>query len=929
MKIIKPMKMGLLHGTYTIAETHQFVVKPVLFFELLATENILPDPEAWPRVMSALPATQPFDEVMPKPQAEVLLVGNAVSEGGKPVAALEVELRVGSMQKKLMVSGDRVWQKRFIRHRATPPAPFISKSISWDRAFGFKDSPENPIGQGTLAQGALGETQIALPNIEYLDHQLSSPRKKVAPAGYGPIDPQWAPRTLSNEQYNQDYIDRVFPALPDKLDFSRFNRAPLDQRIDLSGREKFMLSNLHPDHPRIEGSLPALSPRAFVNIDKGFEEIDLTLETVWFLPSVGLGALVFCGQRPVSRRYAQLEVDNLMIAYESWSSGPRSVDYYEDVLKKRVNPKTAGAHVLDESQLSPQLTAQQQALKLQQHEAAVARVNRSRENVAKRKQEQISSEHGLKNVQKKELKSIDPRLVISPEAIEQRDFSLGPILNYTAEQEKAAEDQILTAKKEAAKSEAKNTMSAESVIEKALEKTRKKVNLDNENSSLSDDDLSSPLRSKVIAKPELSAMAEGLSELTKKMPPPYESPSENTLSIDSSDKPEMSSATDGLTRTIANMPVSPSALLSNATSTDNISKLELLGISSALKPRPISYLKAQDAGAALRSAVIEIREAGEEMAYRDFTGADLSNLDFSGENFEGSIFECAFLEGCSFAGANLAGASFLGAKLGRVNFSSANLSNANFSYAEGTDVSFINADLTGQAMMNSTHLKDADFTGAKLDGLLMLNAKLLCAFFKGTELSQIKFTASDLSGSEFIEATLDGCLFADCRLRSSDWQNVSANRCVILNSSLQFSSFFECSLERCQVAGGSWLTGVSFVKSRLRACGLRSAIGTGISFDESAISDSDLAMTNFSGGSFIKTTMTGCLANESNYENSIFTDALLARTNFQDSNFSRADLSGADFLQSDVLLAQFEEANYDDAKNIMPTKILRLKNDRR
>ncbi|MDB2646862.1 DUF2169 domain-containing protein [Pseudomonadales bacterium] len=929
MKIIKPMKMGLLHRTYTIAETHQFVIKPIFFFDLFATENVLPDPEAWRRVMSALPATQPFDEVMPKPVKEVLLVGEAFSEGGKAVTELEVELSIGQLQKQLQVSGDRIWQKRFMRSRATAPAPFKSKPISWDRAFGFKDLPENPIGQGSLTQGAFGETQIALPNIEYLDQRLNSPRQKVAPAGYGPIDSQWAPRTVSNELYDQEYVDRTFPALPDNLDFARFNMAPIDQRIELSGREKFTLLNLHPDYPSIEGTLPALIPRAFVNIDKSFDEIELKLETVWFLPSVGLGALVFCGQREVSRRHAQLQVDNLMLAYESMDCEPRSVEYYEDVLNKRVDPKTSAAHVMDESQLSPQLTAEQEALQLQQHQAEVARVNLVRKNAANLKQEQISAEHGLGKVEYEAPKPVDSRLVMSPEAVSQRNFSLGPMLDYTAEQERAAQEQIVAAKKEEGKSEVQNTMSAETIREKALEKTRKRVKLNNDTSPTNDAGSTIPPRSEVITNPDLPAMAASLTQLTKKMPALQGSSSPEPLSPDGSNIPEMSKATDSLDRTIKKISPISEAASAGATDSEALNKLELVGLAAALKPQPISYLKAQDAGAVLRAAVIKMREAGEELAYRDFTGADLSGLDFSGENCEGSIFECASLEGCFFVNSNLAGASFVGAKVGKADFTNSNLSSANFSYAIGESVAFVNADLSGQVMMNSTRLQSADFTRAKLDGVMMLNSQLPCALFKDAELMHIKSTASDLSGAEFIGTTLSGSFFSDCKLRFSAWQDVSANRCVLLNSSLQFSSFFKCSLERCQLAGGSWLTGVIFVKSKLLACGFRSAAGTGISFDESAISKSDLAMTEFPGGSFNKVTIVDCLSNESNYEGSNFTNALLARTNFQDSNFTKTDLSGADFHQSDVLTAEFGEANYNDAKNIMPTKVLRLNRDRR
>jgi uncharacterized protein YjbI with pentapeptide repeats len=851
------MKMGVLHNTYTIAKAHQMVVKPILFFDLLATENILPDPEAWRRVMSVLPAGQPFDEAMPKPLSEVLLIGNAVSQDDKSVTELEVELRVGALQKKLKVTGDRIWQKRFLRRKASPPAAFTSKPITWDRAFGFNGLAENPVGQGALTQGAAGETLIALPNIEYLDDQQSSPRGKIMPAGYGPINSLWAPRTQSNALFDQAYIDRIFPALPDDLDFSRFNMAPIDQRMELVGTEPFSLLNLHAEQAKVEGTLPGFTPRAFVDIDGSLAEVDLHLETVWFLPSVGMGALVFCGQKEVGRRHAQLEVDNLLLAYESADSTPRTIEYYESVLRKRTDPKTSIAHVMDESQLSPQPSSEQQALQQQQHNAELARVNLARTNAAKTQQDHITAKHGLTDVAYTAPQPIDPRLVKSPESIAQRDFSLAPMLEYVAEQRSKAEKQLIDAKSDAAENPDQQVMSADSVREKALEQTT-------EQNSLSD------------KLPPLSA-----TDTTKRLNP------------------------------------------------EEQKKLELSGRAAALNPQPISYLKAQDAGAVLRAAVTEMRKAGESLAYRDFTGADLSGFDLSNENLAGSIFECACLEDCSLVGANLSGASFIGAKVSRCDFSNADLANANFSHAVGEDVLFVNADLSGRVMMHSTRLETADFTGAKLIGVLMVKAQLRCALFQGALLTQTTSTASDFSGTEFIGSSLEGCLFTDCRLRYSAWQEVVAKRCVILNCSLQFASFFECSLERCQWAGSSWLTGVSFIKSRLQACGFRSAEGTGIAFDESAICESDLAMVNFPWASFKKTTFAGCLANESNYAFSDFTNALLAKTNFQDSKFTGSDLTGTDFFQSDVLLAEFDGANYDDAVNIMPNKILRLNNDRR
>ena len=74
-------------------------------------------------------------DVHPHPQSafEVFLVGSAQAPEGRPVPALTVGLTVGSVSKTMAVFGDRWWTPH---GQMTPPQPFTTMPLTWDRAFG-------------------------------------------------------------------------------------------------------------------------------------------------------------------------------------------------------------------------------------------------------------------------------------------------------------------------------------------------------------------------------------------------------------------------------------------------------------------------------------------------------------------------------------------------------------------------------------------------------------------------------------------------------------------------------------------------------------------------------------------------------------------------------------------------------------------------
>ena len=859
MRVIKPLRVGLLQRSFSIGESHRLAIKPVLFFDLLSTQSLISEAEAWKTLISFMPREQVFDEAMPKAKPEVLLQGTAYAPLGQPVTELTVELDFGAVDKRLRVTGNRIWQKSFLSRRATPPADFTQMPLSWERSFGYKDYPENPIGQGAISIGPSEETLVALPNIEYPDDSLTTPKGVIRPANFGAIAPLWAPRSDSNALFDQEYMDKVFPSLPESLDLAVYNAAPRDQHLDeILGDEEFRLTNLHRDRELITGLLPQYVPRVFANRLDSFEEVNLVPETLWLLPDLNLGALLFCGVLESNARFAQLEIDNLLLAYESRKDPARDPEYYKEVLELRTNIQTAGEHAFNESQLSPQLTPDQREAREKEHADEVNRLEAEEEREWARQKEKFEREHGVAVSDEQRPKSVDPRLVVAPAATARGDFSLSGPLQYAEEKKIEGDNRLIEARRSMENGPQPPSMTEEQVQEMALSRTRDQRFL-------------------------------------------------------SDDIPQTGVATE------KEMPTS-----------DELRRLELSGLAAASQPMPLSVLKAQDAGTVLRDAITESRSKRESLAFRDFTGADLSGFNFDGENCEGSIFECANLENCSFVGASLMSTSFLSARISGCTFDSSNLTGANFNYATGEGVSFQDADLGGTVMMNNSDISEAVFSGAKFGQLLANNSSLQHSkFFCSDEPISLVFSKTDLRGSEFSSISLNRSSFIDCDFRRTDWRDVDARQCVLLNARMQLTNAEECRFELCQFGGDSWMTLSRWANTTFYRCGFRSAVGTGVSFENSTLNNTDLGMVSFRSANFRSANLSECIAANSDYSYGDFGNALLMKTNFTESLFIDSNLTGTDFYQSDVLLAELAQANTDEAKNIIPTKLERLDRERR
>jgi hypothetical protein len=205
-----------------------------------------------------------------KPATDLLLVASAHAPGGRPASKVPVSLRVGQLQKQLLVHGDRVYRSGL---KTSASKSFITQPIRYELAFGGTDLSDsdprnhrfdarNPIGRGLALRAGQLEDQPAHA-IEYPSGDPAS----VGPAGFGPIDPAWLPRRALAGTYDERWERTKKPLLPDDFDPAYGLSSPTDQRIarPLVGGEPVELVNMTP-----EGRLVFVIPRMSLEFRSAF-----------------------------------------------------------------------------------------------------------------------------------------------------------------------------------------------------------------------------------------------------------------------------------------------------------------------------------------------------------------------------------------------------------------------------------------------------------------------------------------------------------------------------------------------------------------------------------------------------------------------------------------------------------------------------------
>ena len=360
MKVIKPLKLGVLYKTFEYRNRYFWSPAVLVFFDYGTQPHLCTEIDMWKFTADVLGKEAVLDGGMPKERGEVLVSGAFQSPGGKNVPAGRVRLVCGGIDKSLFVFGDRYWKRgKNLAWRMSDPEPMAQKEISYANAFGGSSYPRNPVGKGVAPVDLPGSgTVYPLPNIEYPDQLVVSTQDKSEPACFNPIDLTWPQRFSKGGTYDQTWYNERFPGLADDIDWTFYNTAPEDQQISgfFSGTETFRIEGMHAQEPIIEAKLPGIRPRCFTTKNTegktGFEEIDLRMDTVWLFPNALKGVLIYHGLTEVYSDTA-MDIDHLVLGYENLDGERRDKLHYHEALTKRLDKEKGFLALLDESDLIP------------------------------------------------------------------------------------------------------------------------------------------------------------------------------------------------------------------------------------------------------------------------------------------------------------------------------------------------------------------------------------------------------------------------------------------------------------------------------------------------------------------------------------------------------------------------------------------------
>ncbi|HTJ98914.1 MAG TPA: DUF2169 domain-containing protein, partial [Bordetella sp.] len=352
MRVVKPTRLSVLTRPYRWRGADMLGTAVMAMATLDDRRALMSEQELW-RVGSA-EAGGLLDLGIPKADAEFLVSGAAYTRHQDDKTACAVQVRVGDLEKSLLVFGDRYW----VDGRATAPAAFDAMRVDWAHAYGGADHPANPLGLGTQARRVNGVDAIPLPNVEHTQGRISRPGQAVPPAGFDAIAPDNPARfARMGTQYGQQWLERDFPGFAADMDWHYFNAAPQDQwwngRTEVPAGAEYEIWNMHPDRAVQRGHLPDWRVRCFADRHGSvgeLREIAMRLTTAWFFPHHERVLLIWHGATEITESDAA-DIAHVISAIEL-PGAERGIDHYREVLRRRTDLREGAIHALRDSDLA-------------------------------------------------------------------------------------------------------------------------------------------------------------------------------------------------------------------------------------------------------------------------------------------------------------------------------------------------------------------------------------------------------------------------------------------------------------------------------------------------------------------------------------------------------------------------------------------------
>jgi uncharacterized protein YjbI with pentapeptide repeats len=856
MRVIKPMALGVLSRPFEFRRQFSLGIAVLAFMPMTDEPKLLAETAMWGFLSENLPKDTPVDAGIPKRYGEFLLAGAAHAPGGQKVTSLRVGAQLGGLTKTLHVLGDRFWDG----NAASPPAPFSTMPITWDRAYGGPSEPANPLGMGADMRGASPSAPAILPNISY---GASGAR----PAGFGAIDLTWLQRVSLAGTHGDLWLKEDFPGFARDIDWRFFNTAPADQQFDgaLTGTESYAFENLHPERKLITGRLPGIAPRAFISRKgvAGIEEVPLNLTTVWFFPNQLRMVLVHHGAVQAAEEDAS-DIEHLLAGADP-ADQKRSAGAFAEVMALRLEKGTAGAvRALDDGLLVPRdwvvpdpaLEAQKQALG--GDDIVLGRIRPT-----------LERQHAEARA-KLVAKGLDPDKHLPALPPEEKTPSLEELPEFVKKkQDEAAAAQAAKDEKRAAQEKKMQEKGIDVAAEKAKAEKKPKgppsfsaagmrAKLEQDAAALRAKGILPALIDQTLADPETAEMWEtaqtALREAYRRM-------------AHKQDKADPASA--------ARSEEVKSWITGKAAPPPGADVYDLHGVDLAWQ-----------------------NMAGKTLANICLDGANLLAANLSRARLGKSVLAHANLQLCRFDGADLTEASLGAATAPAASFRGAKIQRAILADADLREAVFEDADLEG-ADLTGANLAKATLNNARAPGLTLIKMQLQGLQAIKTIFDKSTFIEVDFSGADFSLASFAGVSFIGCNFTGVNFSHANlAKACFVEN----------CIIEAAQFSGAN-LAGANFRASRMANCEFTRAVLTGADFSGADMTGALLGRVNATGGRFTAANLVG---------------ASLNHGNFMEADLARADLRGADLTDGGFTGANLARVKLDQAtkrQNLQATRM--------
>ncbi|MFM0516239.1 MULTISPECIES: DUF2169 domain-containing protein [Caballeronia] len=868
MKILKPDNLALVYRGLRLARRDVLSIGMIAGFRFddAGLDGLMPEPDVWAAVAGALGKNAILDEGYPKPVGEYLIHGAAHAPAGTQVVQQRVSARIGALGKSLVVSGERRFNALGLISAATP---YTQMPIEPATAFGGTGCADNPAGKGYAEIDNADGTRVwPLPNVESETRRIASRGDRAAPAGFWGFGSDAPLRRQHLGACDERWLKSEWPHLPSDTRPEFFLSAPSDQRLPgyFIGDERFEIVNMHPRASVLQGVLPRLRARCFVNANDTLTEVAAHAETLWLFPELECGVVLYRALANIADTDAS-QVTHVMAGWERQGDAPLPFEHYRDVFRERiavavparaaaaVEPAEAAAPVAMPVAVAPQAAAvsfDTSGLSAVQTQTAALN-NESRALMAKFGKTDADIAPYLKDAAPErvptlaEVKASVAELNAETRALMQKygvkDADAARYLNQPEADASAADLPGMLARLQA--------------------ETQQRLR----DAGLSEADV----RRQLASRPEL---AETLPHLA---PPGV-----------------VSAADFAALAALAAKPPAPAI------------DLPAIDMPEAEAPAVVQLT---------REDVIARHAARASLANYDLSGVDLSKLDLSGADFSGAV-----LDKTSFAGSRLADADFTRALLHGADLSETDLQRARFTQSSAAASTFAKADLRG------AQLADADFTGADCSASKLNEADLRGAIFDrsklaGADLSACRaqhasFTDADLSGAKFIGADLVAASFSGSRLAGSDFSAAACRQAEFYGAQAQQAVFTDADLSQSRADAKTCFDDARFTRARLVRAAWDGVQLRRASFERAVIDHADLGSAQAQAARFGASSAKGARFDKADLSGADL-DAVnlfggsLRKSNLKGTLLRHANLYGVDFDGAQPTIASLEGSNID------------------